>query len=222
VSAYANKSGMSRDEIAAIMAAETWLTAEEAVEFGFADSIEAPVKMAARFDLSKFKNAPAEAGTNRKEPPMAKKDPVTFEALTLDQLKAERPDLAEAYQAEVKAQLEADAEAARLAAEEAAAAEAAANAGKETPEQIEARVRAAADARASEIAELCAKTGMTAKMKEFIASGKDVDAIARAILDERVLASGGDTNNRHGGGNGDKPAFPSTTDIYAHWNKAAH
>lgn len=39
IGAYMDKSGKSRDEILDIMNAETWLTAEEAVEMGFADEV---------------------------------------------------------------------------------------------------------------------------------------------------------------------------------------
>ncbi len=65
VAAYAAKSGLDRAEIEDIMTAETWLTAQDAVDMGFADSIEEPVRIAASFELSKFKNAPAEAGRKR-------------------------------------------------------------------------------------------------------------------------------------------------------------
>jgi hypothetical protein len=41
-----------------LMAEETWLTAHEAKRLGFADVIEQPVRMAASFDLLKFKSAP--------------------------------------------------------------------------------------------------------------------------------------------------------------------
>ena len=61
ISAYTAKTGMDRGKIAEMMDVETWMTAQEAVDMGFADSIEEPVKMAARFDLSKFRNAPAAA-----------------------------------------------------------------------------------------------------------------------------------------------------------------
>lgn len=40
ISTYRNKTGMEDSEIAAMLDAETWLSAEEAVEFGFADQIE--------------------------------------------------------------------------------------------------------------------------------------------------------------------------------------
>ncbi len=58
VAAYRDKSGAGDTEIEALMAAETWLSAEEAVELGLADRVEAPVRMAAHFDLSQFRNAP--------------------------------------------------------------------------------------------------------------------------------------------------------------------
>jgi hypothetical protein len=47
VAAYRKKTTMSADEIITLMDAETWLTAEEAVTFGFADLIEAPIAAAA-------------------------------------------------------------------------------------------------------------------------------------------------------------------------------
>lgn len=39
---YAARSGMAEDAIRAMMAAETWMTAEQAVEFGFADALATP------------------------------------------------------------------------------------------------------------------------------------------------------------------------------------
>ena len=55
---YAAKSGRSLDEIAALMAAETWLDAREALALGFADRLIEPVRIAARFDVARFRNAP--------------------------------------------------------------------------------------------------------------------------------------------------------------------
>jgi hypothetical protein len=40
--------------IKALLAAETWMGAQEAVDLGFADRVADPVKIAACFDLSKF------------------------------------------------------------------------------------------------------------------------------------------------------------------------
>uniref|UniRef100_UPI0026292C31 ATP-dependent Clp protease proteolytic subunit n=1 Tax=uncultured Paracoccus sp. TaxID=189685 RepID=UPI0026292C31 len=55
---YAAKSGRSIEEIAALMAAETWLDASEALALGFADRLAEPVRIAARFDIARFRNAP--------------------------------------------------------------------------------------------------------------------------------------------------------------------
>lgn len=70
IAAYQDKSSIDRDKLLALLDAETWLTAEEAVSYGFADEIEQQKEVAAslkdgilavngqEMDLSKFKNAP--------------------------------------------------------------------------------------------------------------------------------------------------------------------
>jgi ATP-dependent Clp endopeptidase proteolytic subunit ClpP len=58
VAAYRDKSSRDDAEIEALMAAETWLSAKEALELGLADRVEEPVRMAAHFDLSRFRNPP--------------------------------------------------------------------------------------------------------------------------------------------------------------------
>jgi ATP-dependent Clp protease protease subunit len=58
VAAYRDKSGRDDAEIEALMRDETWLTAQEAVDLRLADRVEAPVRMAAHFDLSRFLNPP--------------------------------------------------------------------------------------------------------------------------------------------------------------------
>lgn len=63
---YSKRSGMKADEVQALMDAETWMTAEEAVEAGFADDEiqrdpeddEEAKALAGSYDLSKFKNGP--------------------------------------------------------------------------------------------------------------------------------------------------------------------
>jgi ATP-dependent protease ClpP protease subunit len=58
VAAYRDKSGREDAGIEALMAAEAWLSAHEALELGLADRIAQPVRMAAHFDLSRFRNTP--------------------------------------------------------------------------------------------------------------------------------------------------------------------
>lgn len=60
IQGYAGKSGKADDEVATLMAAETWLDAKDALDFGFIDRIAEPVKLAASFDVARFRNAPPE------------------------------------------------------------------------------------------------------------------------------------------------------------------
>lgn len=61
--AYTKKTGMGDDEIKALLDAETWMTADEALEMGFADEkatyadeARASVWASARFDAEKYRN----------------------------------------------------------------------------------------------------------------------------------------------------------------------
>lgn len=70
---YQRKSGKDADEIAKIMAVETWLTGTEAHEMGFVDvleKIEEDAKAKAiLFDLSVFANVPVELQSGDRQPP---------------------------------------------------------------------------------------------------------------------------------------------------------
>lgn len=69
VSAYAKKSGRSDDEVRAAMIAETWLTADGAIEFGLADAKSED--RAAAFVIPAafgFKNPPAEPKKPERRP----------------------------------------------------------------------------------------------------------------------------------------------------------
>ena len=86
VKGYAAKSGKAEDEIATLMDAETWFDASEAIDMGLADTMTAPVKMAARFDVSGFKNTPeaivaaVKAAKPEAEKPPTKADPAPTSA----------------------------------------------------------------------------------------------------------------------------------------------
>jgi len=58
VRGYAARSGRTEEEIAALMAAETWFDAEAALEAGLATRMIEPVRIAAGFDIARFRNAP--------------------------------------------------------------------------------------------------------------------------------------------------------------------
>lgn len=59
VGIYATKTGMSPDDVQELMDAETWLTADEAIEQGFADETEDAAGVSNAFDLSRFRNVPS-------------------------------------------------------------------------------------------------------------------------------------------------------------------
>ena len=79
VDTYAQRSGKSPQEIQALMAAETWLTAEEAKANGFIDTVVAPLAVQASFDpktLASFKNIPpAVLATFSTQPPVCGSSP---------------------------------------------------------------------------------------------------------------------------------------------------
>ena len=68
IQGYAAKSGKADEEIATLMAAETWLDAKDALNLGFIDRIAEPVKLAASFDVARFRNAPPEVVEAASEP----------------------------------------------------------------------------------------------------------------------------------------------------------
>jgi hypothetical protein len=55
---YAAKSGKSEEDIAALMAAETWFDAQDALDAGLATRMAEPVRIAASFNIGRFRNAP--------------------------------------------------------------------------------------------------------------------------------------------------------------------
>ena len=68
---YAAKTGIDKETIKAMMAAETWLNGEQAVEMGFADELVAPIQAVAQADLSQFDKAPQAAVNLFHRPPPA-------------------------------------------------------------------------------------------------------------------------------------------------------
>lgn len=67
---YSTKTGIDADEIAELMDDETWFSAQEAVDRGFADSVtDADAKASASFDLRQFRNAPSAIAAQAKPNP---------------------------------------------------------------------------------------------------------------------------------------------------------
>jgi hypothetical protein len=178
VGAYRAKSGRDHAEIEALMQAETWLTAEEAVALGLADRIDEPVKMAARFDLSRFQHPPpqlAAAITDEQETDMS--DPKTKQAAKTASV-AEAKDTAEE-------------EATAAEPTEAPIVESAVSEQPPTAEVIDLDGIRAADRQAtlayvSEVHELCALAGRDDQASSFIAKATSVAQVRRALLEARA------------------------------------
>lgn len=103
MSAYERRTGLSRAELVTLMEQETWMSAEEAVAFGFADRVgEESVQAAAwqAHDLSAFSNVPGEIramakgeamdGKVQKVAPVAVAETVDVDAIKAEAVKAER------------------------------------------------------------------------------------------------------------------------------------
>jgi len=54
VNIYVSKSGQTEEQIRSWMDEETWFNSSEAVEAGFVNLVEEPIKMAAKFDINKY------------------------------------------------------------------------------------------------------------------------------------------------------------------------
>jgi len=62
---YVKKTKLPYNKVEEMMDEETWLNAEEAYELGFVDSISDAIKVAAKYDVSKFKNITNEEISNK-------------------------------------------------------------------------------------------------------------------------------------------------------------
>ena len=62
---YVKKTKLPYDKVKDMMDEETWLNADEALDLGFVDSISDAIKIAAKYDVSKFKNITNEEIKNK-------------------------------------------------------------------------------------------------------------------------------------------------------------
>ena len=62
---YRKKTNLPYNKVKEMMDEETWLNAEEAYQLGFIDSISDAIKVAAKYDISKFKNITKEEIQNK-------------------------------------------------------------------------------------------------------------------------------------------------------------
>jgi ATP-dependent Clp protease protease subunit len=176
VAGYVAKSGGAEEDIAALMAKETWLDAAEAVELGFADRLAEPVRIAARFDVGLFRNAP----------------PALVDAVELaDGVAAEAATDDSGTEAEADAAPEASTE------DDAAPEEASEPAPMSEPAPIvpaatapdAATIRAEVLAHASAVIDLCALAGLPLQARRFLETEASLDEVRAALLAARAETS---------------------------------
>ena len=162
IQGYAAKSGKPDEEIAALMEAETWLDAKDALDIGFIDRIAEPVKLAASFDVARFRNAP----------------PEVVEAAS----EAEEP-------AAPEPQFEGVAEANTLPDPEHPAAEAPTVAASEPTVADAAAVRAEAIAHARAVIDLCRLAGQPQMAGRFLEEDASLDEVRNRLLAAKAEAT---------------------------------
>ncbi|KVT76143.1 peptidase S14 [Burkholderia territorii] len=190
LAAYAAKSGQSIDEIRAMMDAETWLTATQAKEKGFCDTIEAAVKLSASASstalLARFSALPDVVralvdGTEPADPPQHDTAPDTPPAPRPDpEHPAPQPAPAAPDVSALASHVFAACRDARLS----HCAEAIVTAtGLKDRATVDAAIQQAAD-----IAGICLAANVPELTAQFVADGLTPDHV-RARLFERVTAS---------------------------------
>jgi ATP-dependent protease ClpP protease subunit len=165
VAGYAAKSGGPEDDIAALMAKETWLDAAEAVELGFADRLAEPVRIAARFDVGQFRNAPPGLVDATSEVAGAESDPTDGAAKIAE---ADPP--------------------AGDAKDEGAVADGVDTPPPEAtdPAPDPAAIRTEALVHATAVIDLCALAGLPLQARRFLEAGASLDEVRAALLAARA------------------------------------
>jgi ATP-dependent Clp endopeptidase proteolytic subunit ClpP len=196
VAAYRDKSGRDSPEIEAVMADETWLSAEEAVALGLADRVEAPVRMAAQFDLSRFRNTPPQLAALAAVPTSQEDDMSDSKKASPRQPGLDASATSQAAPPETRP----DDRAVSSASQPAVVAEPEPAAGPtrqaEPPPQATAQVidldavradeRRATLAYVAEVHELCALAGRGDLAASFVAKATPVAQVRRALLEARA------------------------------------
>jgi ATP-dependent protease ClpP protease subunit len=189
VAAYRDKSGRDDAEIDALMRDETWLSAEEAVALGLADRVEAPVRMAAHFDLSRFRNTPPHLAAI-----LTSSTPQEDEMSDPQKTRQRKPDVVEATAAGAAVT---DPSTEQIAAAEsdrpAEAAEPVPTPAAAPPtsqvidlDGVRADERRATLAYVAEVHELCALAGRGDLAAGFIAKASQLAQVRRALLEARA------------------------------------
>ena len=176
VSGYALKSRRTPEEVSALMAAETWFDASDAVAQGFADRLIEPVRIAASFDIGRFRNAP----------------PVLVEAVEAE---AEADDAADGAEVEAKEDTDGATEGDKVAGaeNEPAAASNAPQPAAETPPPSgappdPAAIRAQAIGHARAVVDLCRLAGQQQMAGQFLERDANLDEVRASLLAAKAEA----------------------------------
>lgn len=202
---YAAKSGKPEAEIAALLSAETWFDAEDALEAGLATRMAEPVRIAASFDIGRFRNAPPElveaVEAIAPEPATTAKDIVGDENDV-----AERDDLAPTPAPATKvptgnvdpvpttddpSHVSGQGEGVQAGNAQSRAAEncaAAANAPPDAPPDAGA-IRAEAMSHARAVIDLCRLAGQPQMAGRFLEEDASLDAVRASLLDAKAEAA---------------------------------
>jgi ATP-dependent Clp protease protease subunit len=208
VAAYRHKSGRNDAEIEALMRDETWLSAKEALNLGLADRIEQPVRMAAHFDLSRFRNPPPQLAailTSSTPQEDLMSDPQKTRPRKPDAVEATAAGAAatEANTEQIAVQTQAPAATAESPQAPAGAGTAAAAYQQATPtapaaaaqpsaqvidlDGVRAEERRATLAYVAEVHELCALAARSDLAAGFIARAAPVAQVRKALLEARAV-----------------------------------
>lgn len=96
VTSYVAKTKQTPEKIIEMMKAETWLSAKEAKELGFADEVAPPRKVTAFFDLSAFRHPPKEVTAMTTKTDAKTAEQIAAEAAAAAEAKKKDDDLAAA------------------------------------------------------------------------------------------------------------------------------
>lgn len=222
VAAYASKMKRNADEVRAMLSAETWFSAEEALEAGLADKIIGEVKVTASFDVRNYvRTIPAALERNlTSEENMGDKSKTPTPELSEDTISAIAAKVADILKAQAPAAPEAPAPAAPEA-QAPAAPEAQAPAAPEAPAPA-ATDAASVRAEVAQILDLCAIAGVPEKGADYVKANK---SLAEVMADLRQNRGGtpAPLNTRSGTspealGKTAAPAELDVAKIYSKWN----
>lgn len=115
ITTYSNRTGLDADEVASMMDAERWLTANEAVELGFATEMTEAKKVAAHFNadiLNQFKHVPASVAAliNDAGQPADTNGDELMETITPEAFAEKFPDAVEQWRSEGREEVRAEME----------------------------------------------------------------------------------------------------------------